>query len=171
MVALLKFIFLSLGIALLQIIVEQNSFTPLMYINTIFISIVWLIFYRSSPRVLWVAVGSLSVLDLFSAKPFGCMSGSLLLTFALVSWFHIRIFTDHSLLTLGLMGISGMVVYRFFFVLIMNSIDYHQGANVHALLLKEWFFEVVWTVASLCLVYALTGFFMQRFKPYYVRKS
>lgn len=166
----LKIFFLTIGIIVLHICVKQIGVAPVIYLNIVFIAIVWMILYRSSPRVLWLALTPLVVLELFSAAPFGVVSISLMVTFSILHQLLTKVFTDHSLLMVALAGFIGMVSFRLLFlagVVLVQRSSYQFSFD----LFFTWLLESLVTTIGLCVVYGITTRLIKRLKPHYaVRK-
>ena len=162
-------LFLIFGIVTVHIGIKQLAFFPFTYIHIVFISIAWLILYRSSPRTLWIALPATVILELFSATPFGVTSCALMITFALMTWLLFRVFTNHSLLMVGLTGLMGMLCYRILFSIFMVTVARSTGFEINSSLLVEWLLETSITTLGLVVLYGSTTRFIKRLKPQYIK--
>lgn len=162
---------LSVGIVILHIGIKQTNLFPLTYLHTVFIMVVWLIFYQATPRILWVALVPALILELFSATPFGVASCALMVTFGLMTWLLFRVFPNRSILIVGLAGLVGMILYRFIFFILMELVARNTGFELNSSLILEWLFESIITAVGLVIVYGTTTRFIKSLKPQYVRQT
>lgn len=158
-----------IGIVLLHISVKQTGIIPLIYLHTVFIAVVWLILYQATPRALWIALLPTFILELFSAALFGVNSLALMITFGLLSWLLIKIFTNHSLPMVGLAGLIGMITYRLLFLIFMEIAARNTGFEFTKELTVQWLLESLATTAGLLIFYVISIRFVKRLRPQYVR--
>lgn len=158
-----------ISMVVLHIILKQTEIVPFFYLHTIFIVMVWLILYQATPRVLWIALLPLLVLELFSATPFGLNSLALLITLSLLSWLLLTVFTNHSWPTVGLAGLIGMLFYRLLLFGIVKIFVRNSGFEITKDIIFEWVLESVITAVALVIWYGITTRFVKRLRPQYVR--
>jgi hypothetical protein len=111
------------------------------------------------------------IVELFSSSPWGIATLSLLLALSVMSWLLIRIFTNHSLLIVGLSGIVGMFLYRIVFIILelFFSVLLHQEIFSFSREIGiEWILEIIFTAGGLTILYGITAHFSKRLKPHYV---
>lgn len=143
---------------------------PANHLNFLFIVLLWLIIYRNSSLILWVALPISFLTELFTSLPFGVATAAILLSLFLEHWLLLNIFTNHSWHIVLLSGLLAIFCYRvtlFILVLIIGIfglVDYTSQWSA----LSEALIEGAVNAAALTLLYLVGRIFSKGLNPRYV---
>lgn len=144
---------------------------PFSHLNVVFLLFTWLIIFSGQTKILYLGLPLAFLLELYSPAPFGVITLSFLISLSLVSWFLFNLLTNRSLYIVFLAGFSGLLLYRFLFILILFILNLFKGGAPLLLpeVLLNIFLEIILTSLALVVFYFLTSLFIRRLNPAYVR--
>lgn len=144
---------------------------PFNFMNVIFVTLMWLLFYTDSGATPWLTLIFGFLLELFSASPFGFEMIGLFFSVALIRWALNTVLTNHSRAIVAFAGGAGIFCYRLIFYSLFGVYELFHGNNdwFSAAILANVGWEIVLSAAALLIAYVLSAPFISRFNPKYIR--
>lgn len=140
--------------------------------NIILASLLWIIISDTHGNywlnILYIAC----VNEFFQKTAFGLTALPLIFTLIFMHWLLLNIFTNRSLITVFLSGLSAVLIYRLLFVI--SNFLYYSSKNeslINMEIIKTFLAESLFTASLLALVYLISAFFVKRFHPEYVSRG
>lgn len=157
-------LFWIIGIFALQVLITYFFSIPFNQINVVLLFLTWLIPYKKSYNMLWLALFLSLITELFSSHPFGLITSSNLLSLIFVRYIFSFLFTNfswYSMLLLGFLTILLQKVIMFcliYFFTIFNKIHFNlQRPDLISVTL-----ECLVNAFALLTVYLISSLFIKK---------
>ncbi|OGH91797.1 MAG: hypothetical protein A2534_04705 [Candidatus Magasanikbacteria bacterium RIFOXYD2_FULL_39_9] len=139
---------------------------PFSHINIIFSLSLLILTISPSSRVLWLALITSYVSELFSSIPFGIGTAALFISLLIINWFQLNILTNRSVYMIFLSAILGISLYRALFVLLLtvNNYFYSLAPLPYREILADAGWEVLLSSLLLFFLYLLDVKFLRHFR-------
>ena len=163
-------VFGALSIFLIHLLLNGLLFYPINHINFIFLVMLWLIIFYGRTRIVWIFLPLAFLIEIFSSVPFGINSISLLVSFFILYWLMFNIFTNRSVLTIFLLAVIGMSLYRFLYLLILFILTFFDYDFYFSweIIYTQIIAEIAITALIATLVYLIASLFIKRLDPKYL---
>lgn len=146
---------------------------PFNLINPIFIILGWLIIYKTSFKLYWLAILISFIAELFSGFPFGFITATLLINLFVISWLVNVIFTNRVWYIIIFCALISGLGAKLFFLLVAYLMNFliNFPIEINFAMLLIFFWEIVINAILLALFYSIGVIFFRRLNPRYLHSS
>lgn len=172
-VAKLLFFILVFPLAcLFHLILINYFYSSGIYVNIIYISLIWLLLLGYNQTALWLILPTAFILQPFSASPGYSLIISLFFSLAFTNWLLIKILTNRSLIMIFVSGFLGNIIFRFIFLILISleSVTLKNGIlNISLKLLISYLIESTTTAVILVIIYYSSSIFLKKLNPRFIK--
>ena len=167
---LIAWVLSPFGIVFLDTLIRELLPYPANRLNAVFLVAAVLLIITSHPRSAWSAVPAALILSLFSPTGFGLSALALMVSIVAMAWLQHSLLASRSSYLAGVIGLSGLAVYRLIFFLAVTIESGGPTPLISTAILAEWFWEALLTSGCISIIAALAFISNRRLKPLYVRE-
>lgn len=140
----IKIFLTSFAINVVHLSISMLLPHPVSSINTVFIGFVFILLFWEPSVVVWVALITSYLIELYSTTPFGIVLFSVTAAAVCMLWVYNYVFTNKTYFTAGALIFSSLIIYRFIFVLLIFILE-TIGSDIILIsaLIKNFLLEIL----------------------------
>lgn len=145
---------------------------PFSQINLIFIFLLWLFLLKLRLEIIWLGGPLFFLHGLFLSTPFLLVSIAAFVSFIIVAWFLLNVFTHRSFYMVFLSGLFGVGLFRFLYFLFLNISNFLDKSQY--IFTATFYFDYLWEVflsaILLTILYTISIVFFPQVNPSYIKQ-